>query len=116
MYLFIYFLLSLHSLLWLQPALYSPSNLDNIKASFSTIKFSTTFSAMPTRERTLLGHQVVFPSVNVAKPYSAKLYIHADGLQALRPEVLTTSGQVIANQGNNEKQNIPSLMTLVTCN
>lgn len=71
---------------------------------------------MPTRERTLLGHQVVFPSVNVAKPYSAKLCIHADGLQALRHEVLTTSGQVIANQGNNEKQNIPSLMTLVTCN
>lgn len=46
---------------------------------------------MPARERTLLGHQVVFPF-----------------------EVLTTSGQVIANQGNNEKQNIPSLMTLVT--
>lgn len=79
--LFIYlFLLSLHSLLWLQPALDSPSNLDNIKASFSTTKLSTTFSAMPTRERTLLGHQVVFPSANVAKPYSAKLYIHADGL------------------------------------
>lgn len=77
---YLFILLSLHSLLWLQPALDSPSNLDNIKASFSTTKLSKTFSAMPTRERTLLGHQVVFPSVNVAKPYSAKLYIHADGL------------------------------------